>query len=250
MLLKGKLISITAAVLVLVLSFAALYVIWQSKFNVNAIDRETLYQISAFNTFSSGQYDGNTTYSQLAEHGDFGIGTVNGLDGEMVALNGVFYQIPVDGKTRQLSSSAKTPYATVTFFEADQTIHVSDALNYSELTAYINQTLPSQNAIYAIKVNGIFDYAKTRSVPMQTVPYPMLTEAVSHQSVFNLSNVSATAVGFYFPSSMDGVDFAGYHLHFLTDDHLAGGHLLDCIVRNATIEIDYTYKFTLVLPQT
>ena len=98
--------------------------------------------------------------------------------------------------------------------------------------------MPSEDAIYVIKVSGVYDYAQTRSVPKQTEPYPPLTEAIKNQSIFTLNNVSATAVGFWFPSSMDGVDFAGYHLHLITDDRTAGGHLLDCIIRNATVEID------------
>jgi acetolactate decarboxylase len=121
-------------------------------------------------------------------------------------------------------------------------------LNYSELTEYINGILSSENAIYAIKVHGTYDYAKTRSVPLQTQPYQPLTEAIKNQTVFTLDNVAATAVGFWFPSSMDGVDFIGYHLHLITDSHSGGGHLLDCIVRNATIEIDQTRQFNMVLP--
>ena len=68
------------------------------------------------------------------------------------------------------------------------------------------------------------------------------------QSVFNLSNVSATAAGFWFPSNMDGVDCAGVHLHLITDGHTAGGHLLDCTLQNATVEIDQINSYNLVLP--
>jgi len=71
----------------------------------------------------------------------------------------------------------------------------------------------------------------------------------ANQTVFNLINVEATIVGFRLPSYMDGVNVAGYHLHFITDDKNAGGHLLDCTVRDATIEIDYTYKYDLALPE-
>ncbi len=235
--------------LIVVVFCAALYVVWQLGLNANVIkDRETLFQVSPFNTFAQGNYDGAVTYATLAEHGDFGIGTLSGLNGEMIALNGVFYQVPVDGAPRQIGSSEKAPYATVTFFEADQTSHVADAMNYSELTAYISGILPSENAIYAIKIHGTYDYAKTRSVPIQSKPYPPLTEAIKNQTVFTLDNVAATAVGFWFPSSMDGVDFAGYHLHLITDSHSAGGHLLDCSVRNATVEIDQTRQFNMVLP--
>jgi acetolactate decarboxylase len=249
--LKGKWVPIVAFAVIVVVSCAALYEIWQYRFSTGATEnRETLFQISAFNVFSAGNYDGNTTYGELAKHGDFGIGTLNGLNGEMIALEGTFYQIPTGGTPRQIGTAEKTPYATVTFFEADQVIQVADALNYSELTAYIDNVLPTDNAIYAIKIHGNFDYAKTRSVPMQIKPYLPLTEAIENQTVFTLNNVSATAVGFWFPSSMDGVDFVGYHLHLLTDDKSAGGHLLDCIVRNATIEIDYTHEFEVKLPET
>jgi len=108
--------------------------------------------------------------------------------------------------------------------------------------------LPSQDAIYAIKVTGTFDYAQTRSPAKQTQPYPALADALKTQSVFNLSSVSATAAGFWFPSSMIGIDYAGYHLHLITDDHTAGGHLLDCIIQNATVEIDKINQYNLVLP--
>jgi acetolactate decarboxylase len=187
------------------------------------------------------------SYGELMGHGDFGIGTFEGLDGEMAAVNGVFYQIPSDGIPRQVNGSMETPYATVTYFEADQTFSVSN-LNYTQLKAKIDSVLPSSDAIYAIKVTGTLDYAQTRSPQKQTQPYPALTEALKTQHVFTLSNVSATAVGFWFPSSLNGVDYVGYHLHLITDDHSAGGHLLDCTIRNATVEIDQINRYSLLLP--
>ncbi len=222
---------------------------WNSGSNVtNSRATGTLFQVSQFNTFSAGKFEGNVTYAELAKHGDFGIGTVNNLDGEMIALDGVFYQIPIEGTPRQINSATQTPYATITFFKADKTIQLASALNYSQLIGYINNSMPAYDAIYAVKVHGTFDYAKARSVPMQEKPYPPLAAAVANQTVFTLGNVSGTAVGFWFPSSMDGVDFVGYHLHIITDSHSAGGHLLDCIVRNATIEIDQIGKFEMLLP--
>jgi acetolactate decarboxylase len=247
--LKGKWVPIIVLTIIALVTCAALYEIGQFRFNKSTIEnRKTLFQISAFNVFSKGNYEGNTTYGELAENGDFGIGTLNGLNGEMIAIDGTFYQIPTDGKPRQIDTKEKAPYATVTFFEEDQIIQVADALNFSELTGYISSLLPTESAIYAIKIHGNYDYAKTRSVPMQIKPYLPLTEAIKNQTVFTLNNVSATAVGFWFPSSMDGVDFIGYHLHFITDDYNAGGHLLDCIVRNATVELDCIQKFVMTLP--
>ena len=241
MILTKKLVLVAAAALVTVVLFAAFY-------ELTRPEQDTLYQISAFNVFSAGNFEGNTTYAELAKNGDFGIGTLNGLNGEMFALNGKFYQIPTDGAPREIGSSEKTPYATVTFFNRDQTFQVANVSNYTQLTADINLTLPNCNAIYAIKVVGFFDFAKTRSVPIQTKPYPTLTEAVKNQTVFTLRSVKGTAVGFFFPDSMNGVDAVGYHLHFLTDDPTAGGHLLECTIKNATVEIDQTNNYHLMIP--
>jgi acetolactate decarboxylase len=235
--------------LIIIICCTVFYIVYQFQLSNSAsADRETLFQVAAFNTFSLGDYDGIMAYSEIAEHGDFGIGTFDGLDGEMVALKGIFYQIPVDGKPKQVDPSIKAPYITVTFFDSDQIINVAVPLNYSELQTYIDGLLPTDDAIYAIKIHGSYDYALTRSVPKQTIPYPPLSEAIKNQSIFTLNNISGTAIGFWFPSSMDGVDFVGYNLHFITDDVTAGGHLLDCIARNITIEIDQTNKYNLVLP--
>lgn len=249
MCLRSKYYSMILLVLVAIILIISVYIFWFSQSNTEAIaDKETLFQIAAFNTFSSGNYDGFLPYSELAEHGDFGIGTFHGLDGEMIALDGVFYQIPFDGKPKQATPSMKAPYATVTFFETDQSITLTKTTTYSEIKTIINNHLPDNNSIYAIKISGTYVQAETRSVPLQTKPYPKLEEAILDQSIFNLNNVSATAVGFWFPNSMDGVDYPGYHLHLITNDKTGGGHLLDFTVTNLIIEIDQTKKFNLVLP--
>jgi acetolactate decarboxylase len=216
----GKiLVPIAAVAVVAVVLVAAFY-------EPTSPEQDTLYQVSPFIVFSAGKFDGNTTYAELATFGDFGIGTLNGLDGEMFALNGIFYQIPTDGTPREIGSAEKTPYATVTFFDQDQSFQVTNVNNYSQLKSEIDQVLPNHDIIYAIKVVGYYNFAETRSVPKQTEPYPTLTEALENQTIFMLNEVEGTAVGFFLPESMTGVDSVGYHLHFLTDD-LASGRLAE-----------------------
>jgi acetolactate decarboxylase len=246
---RERVLTVAALVLIAAVLVAAFYEVTLSGPGVNSANpQNTLYQVTQFNTFSAGNFGGVITYAQLAEHGDFGIGTLTGLNGEMIALNGVFYQISANGVPRQISPSEETPYATVVFFEANRTMQLPQTENYTELAATINATLPDHNAIYAVKVHGYFDYAKTRAPQLQTVPYPNLTDALKNQSVFALNSTQATLVGFYFPNSMDGIDYAGYHLHLITDDKTAGGHLLECTLRNATVEIDQINNYQLLIP--
>ena len=239
---------VVVAILSIAVVSVAFYETVQLKFGADAVESPgTLFQLQAFNLFAAGNYEGNTTFAEIARHGDFGIGTVNGLNGEMIALNGEFFQIPTEGSPRRIGESEKTPYATVTFFEADWTLQV-DSLNYSQLTECINATLPNYDAIYAIKIHGFFTFAKTRSVPMQTKPYSPLLEAIKKQTVFTRDGAYATSVGFYFPASMDGVDATGYHLHLITDDRTLSGHLLECVVENATVEIGRINNYHLLIP--
>jgi acetolactate decarboxylase len=236
-----------AILLVALLAIAGVLAYCQMQSTEDKTDTDVLFQVAAFNSFAAGNYSGFYSYGDLAKHGDFGIGTFDNLDGEMVALDGKFYQIPMDGNAIQVDATYTLPYATVTFFEADQTIPVTQQLNYTELLSFVNQAFPDQNSIYAIKITGNFSIAQTRSVPAQSQPYPPLSVPVANQAIFNLTNVEATAVGFWFPSSMDGIDYAGFHLHMITADHKAGGHLLDCIVKNASVEIEQIKNYQLLL---
>jgi len=212
-------------------------------------NKDVLFQASTIDALLAGVYDGEITYRELKEYGGFGIGTFNGLDGEMIGIEGEFYQIKTDGIAYLVDDSMKTPFAVVTFFETDKTVLPDKALDYEGLKEYLDNLLPTQNIFYAIKIEGTFDYIKARSVPRQNKPYPPLVEAVKNQSIFDFHNTKGTIVGFRCPSYVGGINVTGYHLHFITEDRKAGGHLLECQLQNIEIEIDYTSAFYMLLPE-
>src|ERR1700735_62979 len=51
-----------------------------------------MYQISTSTALVEGVYWGSVSSSALLEQGDFGLGTFEGLDGEMVILDGEIFQ--------------------------------------------------------------------------------------------------------------------------------------------------------------
>jgi acetolactate decarboxylase len=236
--------------LIAVIALAVVYGVWQLQPQAESPKTGALFQVSAYYPLSLGNYAGNIAYSDLMKHGDFGIGAFDGMDGEMIALNGNYYQVRTDGAPRAVDPSLKSPFAMVTYFKTDQTIHITEPLNYSQITAYLDSALPTLDGIYAFKISGTYEYAKTRSVPAQTPPYPPLADVIKNQTVFLLSNISGTAVGYRCPSYMNGTDVPGYHLHFITNDRTAGGHLLDCTISNVTMEISYIHTFEMTAPST
>jgi acetolactate decarboxylase len=213
------------------------------------VDQETLYQVSTIDALMQGVYDGVETVGELNQHGDFGIGTFDGLDGEMIVLNGVVYQAKADGHVYVVLDSSTTPWATVTYFGTDFTETVGNPMNFSEFSSEMAGQLPSQNMIYAVKMQGTFPFMQARAIPAQQKPYPNLTVAAQDQSVFTFTNATGTVVGFYMPVYFNGLDVPGYHLHFISDDRQTGGHILEFIVpEGMAVEYDITPEFYMVLP--
>ena len=201
---------------------------------------DIIYQVSTFDALMEGQYDGQTPYAHLHQLGNFGVGTFDKLDGEMIALDGCFYQVKSDGMAYPVKRSMKTPFADITFFETDQSQSLNKPLNYQQLCEYLLSNLPDEKGYYAIKVEGHFRQVKTRSVHPQEKPYPPLTDAIAHQVTFAYDHMPGTMVGTYMPENVEGVGVAGFHFHFISKDKKRGGHLLDCTTDEVQISIDYS----------
>lgn len=212
-------------------------------------DRETLFQVSTIDALLQGTYDGSMTFDELATHGDTGIGCGDRLDGELVGVDGEWYLIKADGHAYPVAGSATTPFAAATFFDPEMRIAIAEPMNLTEFGRYLEAELPSENLFYAIRVDGTFPRVVTRSVPIQEKPYPRLADVTANQTVFTFENVTGTLVGFWTPALAGGINVPGYHLHFITDDRAAGGHLLEITVpEGCSVQIDTTANFTMVLP--
>jgi acetolactate decarboxylase len=216
---------------------------------VDEVDEVT--QISTYPALEMGLYDGDVTYAQLAQAGNFGIGTFDSMDGEMMALDGQFYQARADGAVRRADKTQETPFATVTFFSAEQRVQPAESLaGYDQLKAYLARVAPPTNRPYAIRIDGSFPYVKIRSVPRQSEPYPPLADVVAQQVTWEQKDMRGTLVGYWFPEYLSALVAPGYHLHFISDDRQVAGHLLDCSLDGATVAIDYLDQVTLRIPQT
>lgn len=211
-------------------------------------DRDTLFQASTIDALLQGTYDGSMTFDELARHGDFGIGCGDRLDGELIGIDGEWYLIRVDGRAYPVSGNATTPFAAATFFDQDVSVVIDEPMNLTALQNRVESEFPSENLFYAIRVDGTFSHMVTRSVPAQEKPYPRLVDVTANQTVFTFENVTGTAVGFWTPALAEGINVPGYHLHFITDDRTAGGHVLDMILAEGTVQIDTTANFTMALP--
>lgn len=208
-----------------------------------------VYQSSTMGALLDGVYDGDVTIAELLTHGDFGLGTFNHLDGEMVILDGTCYHLRSDGSASLAAGSDHTPFAAVTWFRTDTTIPVPSGTSRSEVIALIDEAIPSKNLIYGIRVTGTFSKIKTRTVMEQRPPYPPLTQAAAGQAESEFTGAVGTLAGFRTPDYEQGISVAGYHLHFIDEARTRGGHSLDFRVDQGEIAISAASEFHLSLPR-
>jgi acetolactate decarboxylase len=209
---------------------------------------DTLVQVSTIDALIQGIFDGGVNFGELRKSGDFGIGTLDNLDGEMLALDGKFFQIASDGVVREIPDETETPFSAVTFFQSDKVVTLGGMESLEALQKRLDGEIPSPNLFYAMKVTGTFPMMNLRSVPRQNTPFPTLTEVVKQQSIFKLENVRGTLVGFRCPPFVKGINVPGYHFHFISEDRKQGGHVLDCAMADGEAGIDILEDFKMLLP--
>lgn len=209
----------------------------------------TVTQISTIDALLAGHYDGAESLSDLKKYGDFGIGTFDKLEGEMIVLDGHVYQAKIDGKIYEPEKSS-TPFASVSFFRADGGAEINSSTNYDALTKLVDTIATDKNMFLAVKAEGKFKAMKFRSVPAQAKPYPPLAEVVKTQTVYELSDVEGTIVGYRLPEYVKGVNVGGYHLHFIDKNRKTGGHILAFEMSQGKVSTDKLNKLFLILPET
>jgi acetolactate decarboxylase len=211
-------------------------------------EHHVLFQASTIGALLDGAYEGDLSFAELAERGNLGLGTLNGLDGEMIAIDGSFYRADVDGAVGEVEATARTPFAVVTRFEPVVDIQLDGSLDHLKLLAHLDQLIPAGAASCAIRLDGRFELIRARSVPRQTPPYRPLTEVVLEQHVFELSDVEGTMLGFRFPDYVEGIEVSGYHLHFISADRTRGGHVLASRSNGLRVRLDPSSELHIELP--
>jgi len=207
----------------------------------------TLFQVSTLDALLQGLYNGSTTVGQLKQRGDFGLGTYEGLDGEMIAVNGHYYHMRSNGVLSESADDEVAPFAAVTKFQPETQVTVNNA-SMVDLSTLLDTLLPSKNYFYAIRIHGTFSLMMTRAIPIQFLPYPPLSQLTPIQSVFSYANVTGTAVDIRSPAFVAGINQVAHHYHFVSDDLKGGGHALSFTTGQVVVSIQTLRRYELVLP--
>jgi acetolactate decarboxylase len=212
------------------------------------LPQHTLFQVSTSGALVQGVYEKAVSTNCLLNYGNFGLGTFENLDGEMVVLDGAIYQVRSDGEVVKIVDDVGTPFAVVTHFTADQDHTIENASTFEEITEICDQHRDSENLFYAIRIDGRFAHIHTRAMKATLDGLP-LAKAAAIQPEFAFTDVDGTLVGIWLPQFSSALNIAGYHFHFLSEDRTKGGHLLECSGKNLRVRVERLNDFHLSLPE-
>lgn len=210
----------------------------------------TVYQTSLMSALLDGVYDGELAIGDLLQHGDFGLGTFNGLDGEMIIIDSICYQLHSGGAATIAAINQQTPFAVVARFVPSINAELPAHCSRQDVVDIVSELTGSDNYLYVIKVTGHFDWVRTRTVMRQAKPYRPLREVTKGEPVVQFDDLAGVVAGFRTPLYEQGIGVPGGHVHFIDDSRERGGHVLDYALGRRELEVCLGTDLHLALPLT
>lgn len=214
------------------------------------VQRHTIFQNSLMTALLDGIYDGEMTVGELLGHGNFGIGTFDALDGEMIVLDGTCYQVRGDGSAERAALTQRSPFTVMTNFVPLIVSHPPQRMSREDLGEFIDGLQPSENYMYALRITGRFSAVTVRTVTRQSKPYRPMTEATGDDAELTFHDVTGTIAGFRTPVYEKGIGVPGCHVHFIDEARHSGGHVLDFTLEEGQVELCPGTDLQLHLPLT
>ena len=215
------------------------------------------FQVSTLQALALGFSKSVITVKELLRHGDMGLGTFEDVDGEMIVLDGKCYRTRNDGNVVPAEDERGVPFASVCCFQPKRLEKLGRMDTIDRLKEWLTLRIEEDfglNSMYAVRIDGEFSKVDARSESGTKAHHVTLKDALSvTQKAFVFENIKGTLVCVYYPDYMDGINAAGWHLHFLSDDKKYGGHVFDislaqgdaafCRITNVEIQIPDTPAF-------
>ena len=189
--------------------------------------KAAIYQTGTINSLVNAVYDGDRNISWIRTQGDFGLGALPMMDGELIVCDGVFYRADANADLSIPADDAILPFAVVSHFKPDQRL---DLLNtdFAETVDYRAGYIASKNLIYTVMIDGLFTRVHLRSEKCQPKTYRKMNETMPQlQRVYEREDIDGTLVGIWYPDYLSQINVAGFHFHFVDKERTTGGHVFD-----------------------
>ena len=212
-----------------------------------------MFQVSTLQALALGYSKTVITVGQLMKHGETGLGTFEDVNGEMIAIDGKCYRAMQDGTVEEAGENRGVPFSSVAYMEGSRVFELSGSYDMTSLKNELNNRIEEDfalNSMHVIQIHSTFEKIYARSeAPYRAHHVPLKEMLDTTQTSFEFSNISGTLVGVYYPDYMDGINAAGWHLHFLSDDRTKGGHVYELKMSHGNVRLARKTSIEIQLPK-
>ena len=212
-----------------------------------------MYQVSTLQALALGYSKAVISVGELLQEGDTGLGTFEDVNGEMILMDGHCYRADQDGNVTEIPHETGVPFSAVAKFCGEQKFLLKDILDITSLRTELTRKIEERfglNSMHVVRIDGVFEKVDARSEAPYKSHHVTLKEVLGMtQKAFIFENIRGSLVGVYFPDYMDGINMAGWHLHFLSEDRSKGGHVFDVSVQEGIAKVDKITNIFINLPK-
>ena len=214
---------------------------------------EKMFQVSTLQALALGYSRGVIPVKELLNHGDIGLGTFEDVNGEMIVLDGVCYRATNDGSVTLAELERGVPFASVSTLKGGKEFEVSGITDIQVLKTQLDLKVEEDfglNSMHVARVDGFFNVVKARSETGRHSHHVSLKEVLDgNQKDFVFEKINGSLVCIYYPDYMNGINAAGWHFHFVSDDRKKGGHVFEVQIDKAKATLTKCTQIEIQLPK-
>ena len=214
---------------------------------------EKMFQVSTLQALAMGYSRAVIPVSELLQHGDTGLGTYEDVNGEMILLEGHPYRADETGAIEEVGMDTGVPFCAVSKLAGSRRFPLSDVKSMEELKTLLDVKIEEGfglNSMHMARIDGFFSGISARSEAPYHSQHVSLKDMLSKtQKEFFFSDIKGSLVCVYYPDYMDGINAAGWHLHFVSEDRKWGGHVFDLSLTAGEALLDRITQMEIKLPE-
>lgn len=214
---------------------------------------DKMYQVSTLNALSLGYTRKVVPVSELLANGDTGLGTFENLDGEMIVVDGCCFRATDNGLVNVASDEQGVPFASVSFLKGNRQFEIRTVQQIEELKSILNLKIEEHfglNSMHIVRIDGFFNKVFARSEAGVRSHHVELKDILKErQKSFEFKNLQGSLVCIYYPDYMEGINAAGWHFHFVSEDRTLGGHVFEVALEKGVARLDKITNIELQLPR-
>ena len=212
-----------------------------------------MFQVSTLQSLALGYTRAVMTVGELMQHGETGLGTFEDVNGEMIVIDRKCYRAMDDGRVTEAGDERGVPFASVAYMDNCREFELSGDYTMESLKAELNNRIEEDfglNSMHVIQIHGTFEKIYARSeLPYRSHHVTLKDMLDITQTSFEFSNIRGSLVGVYYPDYMDGINAAGWHLHFVNDERNKGGHVYEIKMTSGKVRLAKKTRIDIQLPK-